>query len=199
MNYGELLSYWYLRLNGFFLISNFVIHRSRHNRYSSDIDLLGIRLPYVYEEVGGQADDWDNKLKEILDASLPTGVICEVKTGNYDDGKIFQAQYLRYVVDRFGFIPNLSRFYEDIVNNRVYKFEFNGQSFQVFKLFVSNKKSKRTDFLQLTLDEVREFINRRITKYKTQKWQDRVLFQCDLLADYIDRKYQDLQKDAIGD
>jgi hypothetical protein len=26
MNYGETLAYWYLRLNGFFLLQNFVLH-----------------------------------------------------------------------------------------------------------------------------------------------------------------------------
>jgi hypothetical protein len=26
MNYGETLTYWYLRLNGFFLLRNFVLH-----------------------------------------------------------------------------------------------------------------------------------------------------------------------------
>jgi hypothetical protein len=48
MNYGETNAYWYLRLNGFFLINNFVIHRTDEIAYSSDIDILGIRLPYVF-------------------------------------------------------------------------------------------------------------------------------------------------------
>jgi hypothetical protein len=38
---------------------------------------------------------------------------------------------------------------------------------------------------------LRTFIVQRIQKYKRQKWQDRVLFQCDLLQDYIDRKFQE--------
>lgn len=32
MNYGETLAYWYLRLNGFFLLNNFVVHRTPGNQ-----------------------------------------------------------------------------------------------------------------------------------------------------------------------
>ena len=38
-NYGEELAYWYLRLNGFFLIENFVIHNQEHEN-GSDVDML---------------------------------------------------------------------------------------------------------------------------------------------------------------
>ncbi len=51
-NYGEELAYWYLRLNGFFVLDNFVYHRTKHNR-DGDADLLAIRLPNVKEPIGG--------------------------------------------------------------------------------------------------------------------------------------------------
>lgn len=37
--------------------SSFVSHK---NRVNFDSDLLGIRLPYVHEEIGGQSNDWDD-------------------------------------------------------------------------------------------------------------------------------------------
>ena len=44
MNYGETLAYWYLRLNGFFLLRNFVLHplheSEANDRYTADSDLL---------------------------------------------------------------------------------------------------------------------------------------------------------------
>lgn len=59
MNYGETLVKWYLRLNGFFLIRNFVLHYVGTRR-TSDWDLLAVRFPHVYETIGGTRDDWDN-------------------------------------------------------------------------------------------------------------------------------------------
>src|ERR1039458_702644 len=157
MNYGEKISYWYLRLNGFFLLENLVTHRTALNRYASDIDLLGIRLPYVFEEVGGRADDWHNVLMENLNPEIPTGVICEVKTGGLEDNEIFKPQYIRYAVDRFGFMPGLSQHYEQISTQMVSNFDFNGSRFQVIKIFISNQESDRTDILKLNLQDVRQF------------------------------------------
>ena len=94
MNYGETNAYWYLRLNGFFLIENFVVHRTEEIAHSSDIDLMGVRLPYVFEEVGGQANDWDESLIEELNPQIMTGVICEVKTGGYEEKDLFRKKYL---------------------------------------------------------------------------------------------------------
>jgi hypothetical protein len=61
VNYGEALTYWYLRLIGFFPMTNFVLHRLRESHgQNADADLLAIRLPHVYEKIGGEHDDWDN-------------------------------------------------------------------------------------------------------------------------------------------
>lgn len=39
-NYGEERAYWYLRLNGFFPLSNFVVHKDEMVQYRADVDLL---------------------------------------------------------------------------------------------------------------------------------------------------------------
>lgn len=62
MNYGEELAYWYFRLNGFFPLLNYVIHRCHDVDYSSDCDLLALRCPNVFEEKGGQEQDWCQEL-----------------------------------------------------------------------------------------------------------------------------------------
>ena len=55
MNYGETLAYWYLRLNGFIPMRNFVLHPSVNatDKNSADSDLLAVRFLHVYEEIGG--------------------------------------------------------------------------------------------------------------------------------------------------
>jgi hypothetical protein len=191
MNYGETNAYWYLRLNGFFLIENFVVHRTEEIAHSSDIDLMGVRLPYVFEEVGGQANDWDESLIEELNPQIMTGVICEVKTGGYEEKDLFRKKYLSYCLDRFGFMPELSAYTDQICENKITVIEFEGRKFQILKLLVSNTEAKREDFLQLRIKHVRQFIENRIQKYRTHKWQDRLFFQSDFLGEHIDRLYHE--------
>lgn len=104
MNYGEKIAYWYLRFNGFFPITNFVIHRSSEVEHTSDCDLLAIRPPYVYEEIGGP-DDWDKYLTKQLECDKIIGVICQVKTGRYELEEIFQPEYTKGAILRLGLVP----------------------------------------------------------------------------------------------
>src|SRR6266481_2095805 len=107
MNYGEEIVYWYLRLNGFFPISNFVIHRSSGIQRTSDCDLLALRTPHVYEEIRGKPEDWDTELANLLDFDHKTiGVICEVKTGRYSLKECFGPMYVNYATGRLGLIPH---------------------------------------------------------------------------------------------
>ena len=93
MNYGETLVYWFLRLNGFFPLRNFVLHlpkqhpvegMERDQKGTADADILAIRLPHVNEEVGGQEKDWSNIFKDwgfTLETEI-IALIVEVKTGD---------------------------------------------------------------------------------------------------------------------
>lgn len=106
-NYGEELGYWYLRLNGFFPITNFVLHTLssddiRERQYNADADLLAIRPPNVYEEIGGKPTRWDSKIVHHAEQSRWIFVYCEVKTGDYDVGKLFPSERIDYVKKRFG-------------------------------------------------------------------------------------------------
>ncbi len=57
MNFAEQLAYWYLRFNGFFPLTNFVLHHGTGHR-TSDTDLLAMRFPYVSEDIGGEEKKW---------------------------------------------------------------------------------------------------------------------------------------------
>ena len=40
----ERLAYWYLRLNGFFTVTNFLVHPETRRDYSTEVDVLGVDL-----------------------------------------------------------------------------------------------------------------------------------------------------------
>lgn len=46
---SEALGYWFLRLNGFLTIPNFVVHPDTGNQQGTDVDVLGVRFPYRCE------------------------------------------------------------------------------------------------------------------------------------------------------
>lgn len=111
MNYGERLASWYLRLNGFIPMPDFVLHRlvapgtpDNSAAHHADVDLLAVRFPYVHEEIGGQPDDWDHEhLREFLTDDRPSAVIVEVKTGDQapwpDEGRLERS------IRRLGLVP----------------------------------------------------------------------------------------------
>ncbi len=75
---SEHLAYWYLRLNGFFTITNFIIHPEYRGSQRTDVDIAGIRLPYRSEfppDPGGDDSVF------LRGAKKPYFVIAEVKKG----------------------------------------------------------------------------------------------------------------------
>lgn len=75
---SEQLAYWYLRLNGFLTIANFVVHPDRGLNQETDVDLLGVRFPYRHENLYRPMRD-DNHFERVKDK--PLIILAEVKTG----------------------------------------------------------------------------------------------------------------------
>ncbi len=74
----EDLAHWYLRLNGFFTITNFVVHPTRRGSQLTDGDIVGIRFPYRAEFPDGPGAD-EGIFKRLQDH--PYFLIAEVKRG----------------------------------------------------------------------------------------------------------------------
>jgi len=114
MNFGESLAYWYFRLNGFIPMPNFVLHEvngvDMRRKYNADADLLAVRFPHVFEEIGGRPGDWDNEQFAEWGLDLDREMIClicEVKTGEFNSAsvnKAFNKARLLYAVRRFGIL-----------------------------------------------------------------------------------------------
>lgn len=74
---AETVAYWYLRLNGFLLLKNFLVHGDRSGYTRTDIDHLGVRFKHRCEHLRDpmKDDDWI----EQKDSTIV--VFCEVKRG----------------------------------------------------------------------------------------------------------------------
>lgn len=114
MNFAEQLASWYLRLNGFLVLPNYVLHRleegqrdeARPLTSTSDTDLLAIRHPYVFEEIGGQPNSWDTvKLNRLLDPVVPMGLVVEVKGGGTSPSPRLHEVQLARGIRRLGHLP----------------------------------------------------------------------------------------------
>lgn len=186
MNYGEEITYWYLRLNGFFPLTNFVIHRVDDNAHPSDVDILAIRPEHVYEEIGGKPEDWDNSLLEVMDFRETIGLICEVKTGRFERAKLFKSNHVKYAMGRLGLVPENEI---DEVSKRLkegYFVKLNHNA-SIYKLLICDKELDTRLFLSMRLIDLEGFIEDRIRKYPEHKYADRMYFCSELFQHMIHR------------
>lgn len=175
MNYGEEHAYWYLRLNGFFPINDFVVHRTEANPDRSDIDVLAVRLPYVYEEVGGTERDWDPYLRDRLPFQQTLGVVCEVKTGRFDARALFRPECLRIAVARLGIAPpaQLDQVLAHLDARGSAEVPGGGH---ICKLLISEEEAQQGPYIHRTLQQVEGFIDQRIEQYVDEKHGARMFF-----------------------
>jgi hypothetical protein len=183
-NYGEQLAYWYLRLNGFFPLLDFVMHRGAKMAHTSDCDVLAVRPPYVYEEVGGQLADLDGIIRANVDVNRTLGIICQVKTGKYKKAELFPQEHVIYAVGRLGLCVNPPGVFPQFSGQAAFN---PSPNIRIIKLLVAQESLTDQRFLCLTVGEVREFIRMRLVKYKDVKYRDRHFFPSDMLQDFIDR------------
>lgn len=190
MNYGETLAYWYLRLNGFFPLRNFVLHplheSEANDRYTADSDLLAIRFPYVYEEIGGQPEDWDSRFSS-WDLSLDKdiiGLIVEVKTSPYLDrseleSNSFNQTRIQQAVQRMGMFKReeTTSITNDLVHNSV---SAKRGPYHLGKLLFSQGEVGGP-WLNIILEEAEQFIQARLKKYSDPKRQARMFFPDELI------------------
>jgi len=188
INYAEDLAYWYLRFNGFFLLRNFVLHRASQAEGTAESDLLAIRFPYVYEEIGGQENDWDReqfKNWEIKIDEFNLAFIVEVTSRRNVNCNIlknkFSCNRLEKAVQRFGIFP--SDEVSCIVKKLYQEKHIKKDSWIIAKLAVTENNIAGS-WLNLLLDDTDKFIRRRIKSYLSEKNRDRIHFP-DALIQYL--------------
>jgi hypothetical protein len=203
MNFAETLTYWYLRLNGFFPITNFILHKGSLIPRSADSDLLAVRFPYVFEEVGGQPKDWDTETFANWGINLErdiVGIIVEVKTGYEDNpgelekgiNRAFREGRLVSGIQRLGFWDRdkAAQVGNQLVGQTLYRepvFQLedgNTRDFVIAKMLVETNLPHGLAIppcLALNLLDLKNFIDARVDEYIKRKYADRMGFPSDLL------------------
>jgi len=119
------------------------------------------------------------------------GILCEVKTGNYDVSSLFKFETVKYALTRFGFKPELGKYADELKNSPMVTFFHNNQKYQIAKILVSNRQNQgEVRYMHLQLTDLEEFILDRIKRYKERKWQDRMFFPSNYLAAMIDQVHR---------
>jgi hypothetical protein len=142
--------------------------------HSSDCDVLAVRPPFVYEEVGGREDDWDPWLTGQLNFTGTLGIVCEVKSGDYEIDRLFREEVLRYAIARLGFVPihDVTAISEALQSRPVVVLQ---DGTQIAKLLVARDEAQGS-FLMRRLGDVEDFLIRRIKRYPKEKYADRMFF-----------------------
>lgn len=79
----ERLAYWYLRLNGFLTIENFIVHDEGGGAQHTDVDLMAFRFPNRREALGAYGDEakWMADDERFTAKAIPFAAFVEVTTG----------------------------------------------------------------------------------------------------------------------
>ena len=80
---AERLAYWYLRLNGFLTIENFILHDEAGGPQRTDLDLIAVRFPYRREALREYNDglEWMEDDQRFAEKQITFGAFVEVTTG----------------------------------------------------------------------------------------------------------------------
>ena len=161
-NFAEEITDWYFRLNGFFTLRNYVTHKSDTGlKNHSDLDLIGIRNPYVKEKIGMESiDDICPKLREIIAeiSNKQIGIICEIKGGKYPPKTL--KEKISAGVNRLGYREDSSAIIEYLETNTKYECDV----FEIYKMYASDTEDI-DNWTKISIGTMIEFIESRIDKY----------------------------------
>jgi len=174
-NYAEEIAYLYFRLNGFFLLDNYVTHAGENeNRMHTDSDILGIKTNLVKESVGLVGpNDIDKSLDKIIGGYSYIGLLCEVKGGVSNDWIINDNRILP-CVKRMGLLEEgeVDTCVSQLKKSAAYISK--DEKTIIVKVVATNNSNEETNkkWYLISLNEMSEFIQGRAKKYleKQRGW-----------------------------
>jgi hypothetical protein len=169
---SEAIGYWYLRLNGFLTIPNFVVHPDAGSQQGTDVDVLGVRFPYRNE----------NRIRPMIDAERfrchrdkAYVALAEIKTGVCRLNGPWTAPERENMQRVLSALGMLSQHEIECAARELYeKGYFENQLYYVtmvcFGAEVREELNERYPRVpQILWPEVKSFIWNRFSKYRKQK------------------------------
>lgn len=165
---AEEVGIFYLRLNGFFTIPNFAIHRdSVHDHMRTEADIVGVRFPLGMEHSEGvrMKDDpvivdLAGKKRLFLLVEIKSG-ICAINGPWAREGEA--EENLTYVIKRLGLVPPSQ--IAPIAESLVRKFTWENEDTKVVRLCIGSLKSSEVQARQILFKEVAAFFCRRFSSH----------------------------------
>ena len=91
---AEEVASFYLKLNGFFTLPNFAVHRDYVHKYiHTEADLLAVRFPHSIEEIDKKRLDDDPVIAKIAGSGKRLFLIVEVKAGTCEINETWTSEY----------------------------------------------------------------------------------------------------------
>ncbi|MBW4465485.1 MAG: hypothetical protein KME07_08590 [Pegethrix bostrychoides GSE-TBD4-15B] len=169
---SEQLAYWYLRLNGFLTIPNFVVHPDRGSNQETDVDILAVRFPYRGENLENPMHDEEHftavKEKSYIALAEVKSGICNLN-GPWTNPK---RQNMLRVVRALGAFPEAE---SKLVSKSLYERGiYSNQLYYVSLLCLgrdhnSDVTEKYPNVPQILWPNVLRFIHKRFHEYRQQK------------------------------
>ncbi len=170
----ENIAYWFFRLNGCFILENFLVHHERRGREGTEIDILSTRFPFRQELLlTGEAMP-DHPIFESngkIDITL-----AEIKKGRCDinpswfDPELKNIERILYLVGAI--LPQeVSKVAKTIYSDNYY--ENSLYRFRLFAIGTEINTGLNKNIIQIDWTAVLQFIHTRFSSYWRYKTQHR--------------------------
>ncbi len=168
---AESLAYWYLRLNGFLSIQNFVVHPDQGRNQETDVDLMAVRFPFRSENlIRPMRDD-----KVFSKHKIPYIVFTEVKAGRCSLNGPWtkpERQNMKRVLHALGAFTEKENDWiaHELYRNGTFQNQFYHVSLMCIGAEINEQIKQKFPYVpQIIWDHILRFIFKRFREYKNQK------------------------------
>jgi hypothetical protein len=180
-NFGERIAYWYLRLQGFLLVEDLVLHRGGPIDCTADTDLLAVRHKYSEEELSGQVLQRHDDLEARLAApGRNIALVVQVKTGTEGSaGRAFELERLVHAIRFLGVAhrDEVDALATSLGEKRSVEC---ATDWTIAKLLIA-EAPRNGGSLNVPLQVALAFIRARLASHRDRKSADRLLFHDELM------------------